>query len=41
MLEFKDIKIIFKKFIREEKKYKSATDLTHQLKLDRNVCLTV
>ena len=37
----KDIKIIFKKFIREEKKYKSAADLTHQLKLDRNVCLTV
>ena len=37
----KDIKIIFKKFIREEKKYKSAADLTHQLKLDRNVCLTI
>ena len=36
-----DIKIIFKKLIRKEKKYKSAVDLTKQLELDRNVCLTI
>ena len=37
----KDIKIIFKKFIRKEKQYKSAVELTNQLKLDMNVCLTI
>ena len=37
----KDIKIIFKKLIRKEKKYKSIADLTNQLRLDRNVCLTM
>ena len=37
----KDVKVIFKNFIRKEKKYKSVADLTNQLKLDRNVCLTM
>ena len=37
----KDIKLIFKNFIRNEKKYKSIADLTNQLRLDRNVCLAM
>ena len=36
-----NIKIIFKKFIRKEKKYKNIADLTNQLGLDRNVCTTM
>ena len=37
----KNIKLIFKNFIRKEKKYKSVADLTNQLRLDRNICLTM
>jgi len=37
----KNIKIIFKKYLRAEKKYNSSNELTKQLKLDRQTCFTL
>ena len=36
----KDIILTFKKYIREEKKYKSSTELIKQLELDRQACFS-
>ena len=35
----KEIKVIFKKFLRKERKYDNADDLINQLKLDKQLCL--
>jgi riboflavin kinase/FMN adenylyltransferase len=35
-----NIKVTFKIFIRKEKKYTNKTELTRQLELDRQICLS-
>jgi len=35
-----NIKVTFKTFIRKEKKYTNKTELTRQLELDRQICLS-
>ncbi len=37
----KEIKIMFKKYLREERKFNSSIELTRQLELDRQICFTL